>query len=1293
MSTKSFELTRLDTATFEHLVNSLAIRVIGKGATGFAAGSDAGRDGYYEGEAEYPSKEDRWNGVWYVQSKFHAPSLGGNPQKWLQNEVTKELKEFARPDSKRILPDNWIIATNIDPSATPETGTFDVVRSAVKNLDPELAKRTHIWGGKKIIDFLTMYPEVQRHYGGLLTSGDVISKIIDRLSDDNADVDGLLRNIIVTQLYEQQYTKLEQAGSSSDTRPGIQTLYTDLPYYFKEERYDKILGDITKSVAEIHNQELPDPDGPTWKNWRKDPTRSRIYFVRGGPGHGKSTVTQYLCQIQRSALLISSIGKIPSNQKTIELAKEIKEKAEASGLWPLSPRVPIHIELRLYAHWYGENFNKSRRGILSYLSDRFSIDLEQNLSVGTIKRALGKGRWLVVFDGLDEVPGDVKDSLAREIKKFVDDVLVECKSDVITVCTSRPQGYSGQFDELDPTVIDLAKLQPEEALSCADPILCIDRPKDEIDAYRLTLGEAIKSPSIQEIMTTPLQSHIMAVVVRDGGRPPERRWQLFTNFYQVIKKREANRNLPDPKIAGLLREKDELIKSLHNRLGFELHYRAEKSSGAQTSISREELRKIIMEVVTNLQDDDVDSTVALLAEATTERLVLVNTPESGETVRFDIRPLQEFFAAEYIYESAGKQFLERLRAIAPDSHWREVMHFLLSALVAQGRRSELSQAVEVLAGLDDSPIDDRRAISRRLSIGGIISLRLLHEGVIESDKRVRELFRKCLMPLMSVTDAGSQLTTPPPQHSRNWLAGVALDSITEQASYESIGAACLLPTILSDDSPHRDKAINNLLFCDEVYFDVFISSWSTNHRNRSKGTLPKWTLEAILRRLIEKNWKNLGEETLQKTYEILADHRDSLSEAAIAIGMPDKAAHALKAFFIKRRPNYNKGSAEKNYGGLIKEVFSSEKEFDRNLFDEEVFRDHSKFGGVFKMCALLMRGSLDRCSSSIRILDAELGGVKGLSLLPSRFRDMFIDRIAFKNSADINNVIDHDHAGLAKDYLIEENDDQINWPNVFNIFPHLHSYYLFDKHERRISQSLEVWLQDDNNRDFFVRTVISNADRGSLQFGDLGHFIKMFPESSKKIKNAVASANPPADSYYFGRQISSFPLSFPDDVHLLPHLVNFLCQQHHHLISNSTEDSDGSMSGLVKEYIVDSASLKEIWLNHTLDDDVVAAAGCLLASVDPYYFKDPAMISRLVELYDPKYSRWFLLGILTIISPLVVREEPFARDIADRILKEAQRDLAARFHAEGSISGWREISRAPVNATYSTKIWQSDDEL
>ena len=149
-----------------------------------------------------------------------------------------------------------------------------------------------------------------------------------------------------------------------------------------------------------------------------------------------------------------------------------------------------------------------------------------------------------------------------------------------------------------------------------------------------------------------------------------------THFTIFIKEREANRDLPDKRLEKLLREGDKLLKSLHNRLGFELHARAEVSGGAITSLSRAQLEIIVFEVVSSLQDSQIAETVDTLMEATTNRLVSVSTPEDGEHVRFDLRPLQEFFAAEFVYDtSTNDVFSERLRIIGNDSHWREVMHF------------------------------------------------------------------------------------------------------------------------------------------------------------------------------------------------------------------------------------------------------------------------------------------------------------------------------------------------------------------------------------------------------------------------------------------------------------------------------------------------------------------------------------------------------------------------------------------------------------------------------------------
>ena len=140
--TDSYDLSKLGTEAFENIVNFLALKTLGLGSRGFGPGADGGRDGYFKGEAPYPSKTDRWKGVWYIQSKFHKPHLSKDPQKWLIAQVTQEIKRFSEEGTDRHWPDNWIIATNIVPSGKPETGSFDAIR---KLLDDSGAGKKSTW--------------------------------------------------------------------------------------------------------------------------------------------------------------------------------------------------------------------------------------------------------------------------------------------------------------------------------------------------------------------------------------------------------------------------------------------------------------------------------------------------------------------------------------------------------------------------------------------------------------------------------------------------------------------------------------------------------------------------------------------------------------------------------------------------------------------------------------------------------------------------------------------------------------------------------------------------------------------------------------------------------------------------------------------------------------------------------------------------------------------------------------------------------------------------------------------
>jgi hypothetical protein len=85
-----------------------------------------------------------------------------------------------------------------------------------------------------------------------------------------------------------------------------------------------------------------------------------------------------------------------------------------------------------------------------------------------------------------------------------------------------------------------------------------------------------------------------------------------------------------------------------------------------------------------------------------------------------------------------------------------VIHFVNSALVENGRPTELDVAVEVLASMNDSEEGGCvRIRKRRLAQGGMLAARLLQEGVLEQDKRVRHQFRKCIEPLLGCVDMRS----------------------------------------------------------------------------------------------------------------------------------------------------------------------------------------------------------------------------------------------------------------------------------------------------------------------------------------------------------------------------------------------------------------------------------------------------------------------------------------------------------------------------------------------------------
>jgi hypothetical protein len=284
----SYDLSKLGSEAFENIVNFLALKTLGLRITGFGPGPDGGRDGYFEGEAPYPSETERWKGIWYIQSKFHKPHQSKDAQKWLIAQVKQEIQAFDKEESDRIWPDNWIIATNIDQSGKPETGSFDTIKRMLKKSPRGKKVNLHVWGGRKILDLLELHGDVAKYYGHFLTPGHVLSALYADITESRASLKDIIHYLVVTQFTDNMFTKLDQAGSSSDMRPGVHDLFIDLPFSSSTRQHcGEILAELCCAAAQCHRYSLRNEFPDSWHGWNRHSKRARVTLIKGGPGQGK----------------------------------------------------------------------------------------------------------------------------------------------------------------------------------------------------------------------------------------------------------------------------------------------------------------------------------------------------------------------------------------------------------------------------------------------------------------------------------------------------------------------------------------------------------------------------------------------------------------------------------------------------------------------------------------------------------------------------------------------------------------------------------------------------------------------------------------------------------------------------------------------------------------------------------------------------------------------------------------------------------------------------------------------
>ena len=564
-----------------------------------------------------------------------------------------------------------LFATNVVLTPAAESGGKDRLTQYLESQKAKLGLRDfRIWDYDQLRVLLDGQTDVRTAYQAWITPGDVLAAVLKAMQPKEKNFRAVMRNFVQKELCADQFVKLGQAGHNPSENIPLAKVFVDLPTGNPQEPQGTIA-----LLQELAAQRL-DPQslkGILPLVWREpvSPEPGRVVFI-GGPGQGKSTLSQFLCQLHRAALLKQEDQNLLLREAKDASTLICEQCAHESLSLPTMPRFPLRIELNHFAAHLADGKASS---LFDYVLKRINQRTERNLSDEDLRDWLAAYPWLVVLDGLDEVPASSNRSAVLEaVRNFLIDAQ-GCNADLLLVATTRPQGYSNDFSPDYYHHATLLPLDVPRALHYARRLVAQrwGSDKDKVDKLIQRLERAGAEDATAKLMQSPLQVTIMALLVETIGQPPKERWRLFNEYYQVIFRREREREIP---AAELLNTYQTDIDTIHQQVGLRLQADSEREGGTEALLSQDDFADIVCDRLKaeGHSGTEGDKLKQAIITAALERLVFLVAPREGK-IGFEIRSLQEFMAAQWLMNGSDEAIRRRLRAIAPAAHWRNVFLF------------------------------------------------------------------------------------------------------------------------------------------------------------------------------------------------------------------------------------------------------------------------------------------------------------------------------------------------------------------------------------------------------------------------------------------------------------------------------------------------------------------------------------------------------------------------------------------------------------------------------------------
>lgn len=619
---------------------------------------------------------------------------------WLKGIIAKEA-----PKIDKLIPKGakqFYLITNVKGTAHLDSGSIDKVN---RILEESISIPSVCYWREDLSRLIEKDPIFKWSFPEILNGQDVLNSILfSNINENKEKRESIIKAYLIDQYQMDNEVKFRQI----DLQNKLFDLFTDVPIHIKKfnnkNKYIKnIISSFDRSNKLIMNFQdaymVEEQHSIGAANFILHPeiqnNISKI-LLEGGPGQGKSTISQFVCQVHRAKLLnkTNDLEILPKNLQNIPI------------------RLPFKIDLRHIASWVenknpyqsrlGEEYFKSiwKNSLESFLIGHMVYHSQiDDFTTTDLMAILRVSSTLFVFDGFDEIADfKIRESVIDFINKGLNRIQENAKS-IQVLITSRPAAFSDTigFSTESYPHFELTDITEKIIKEYVEKWIKASRLESrEASEIKRLVDEKLKMPHLRDLAKSPMQLAIFISLLRTRGESlPNKRTALYDSYIDLFFNRESEKNT-------VIRDNRDLIIDIHQYLAWILHSEAEmlKNTG---SISIEDL-KIRLKEYLEKEGHKTDITDQLF-HVLEERVCALVSRVQG-TYEFEVQPLREYFCARYLYNTspyspAGAEKPgtkpERFNAIAGNFYWHNVVRFFAGCF----DKGELPMLIQQLKELQE----------------------------------------------------------------------------------------------------------------------------------------------------------------------------------------------------------------------------------------------------------------------------------------------------------------------------------------------------------------------------------------------------------------------------------------------------------------------------------------------------------------------------------------------------------------------------------------------------------------